>query len=116
MQQEDAIAFLAAVWLASAALLVVRSVRRGRSLADALATRHPEKFEALGQPRPSYFDSVRRGRFERFVMQRGYRELDDPPLVGAFERHRRSELQLLIGLLSGLGVVSLLILWLKHAA
>ena len=116
MQQEDAIAFAAAAWLVSAAVLVVRSVRRGRALADALATRHAEKFEELGRPRPGYFDSVRRGRFERFVMQRGYRELDDPPLLEEFERHRRSEVQLLIALLSGLVAVSLLILWLKRAA
>jgi hypothetical protein len=115
MQHEDAIAVAAAAWLASAAVLVVRSVHRGRVLADALATRHPEKFEELGRPRPGYFDSVRTGRFERFVMQRGYRELNDPPLVEQFERHRGREVRLLIVLLSGLAVVSLLILWLKRA-
>jgi hypothetical protein len=116
MQHEDAVAFAAAAWLVSAAVLVIRSVRQGRALSDALAARHPETFEELGRPRPGYFDSVRRDCFARFVMRRGYRELDDPPLVDEFERHRRSEVQLLIVLLSGLAVVSLLILWLKRAA
>jgi len=116
MQREDAAALAAAVWLAGAAVLVVRSMYRGRALANVLATRHPEKFEELGRPRPGYFDSIRTGRFERFVMQRGYRELNDPPLVEKFERHRRSEVKLLIVLLSGLAIVSLPILWLKWAA
>jgi hypothetical protein len=116
MQSEDAIALLAAAWLACAGSLVVRSVQRGRALADMLAARHPEKYEALGRPRPSYFDSVRRGRFERFVMRCEYLVLDDPALVEEFERHRRSEVRLLVGLLSGLAAVSLSILWLKYGA
>jgi hypothetical protein len=74
-----------------------------------LALRRPERFEALGRPRPGWWDSIRRDRFFRFVMQRGHSDLGDPPLVERFERYRSMQVRFLALSLVGLGIVGLLV-------
>ncbi len=108
MNPETTVAFIALVWLISAGLLIMRSVRRGRALADALAERNPDTFEALGRPRPDYFQSSRGRRFARFVLQREYDKLDDSVLRTRFEDYRGAEQRLLVILLVTLVIVFLL--------
>ena len=115
MDSENALAFLALVWLVGGLVLMTRSIRQGRALADALASRHPETYEALGRPRPGYFHSVRRDRFARFVARREFRELGDPILAVQFEEHREAEARLVVFLLSTLGGIALLLFISRHA-
>lgn len=112
---ERILAYVALGWLIGAWLLLVGSVRRARALADALAARHPEKYEALGRPRPGYFDSIRRDRFARFVGRREFQQLGDPPLIAEFEAHRKAETRLMIFILSTLAVIALLMLAVRQA-
>ena len=115
MEAEKVVGLVALAWLVGAFLLMARSVRGGRQLADALATRHPELYESLGRPRPGYFDSVQRSRFARFVARREYEELADPALSARFEEHRKSEARLLVLLLTSLAAVGLLVLAVRRA-
>ena len=85
MEAETAIGIVALAWLVGSFLLMARSIRRGRELADALAARDPATYEALGRPRPGYFESVRRTRFSRFVGRREFEELVDGPLAAQFK-------------------------------
>lgn len=93
---EKAIALIASAWLVGSLLLMARSIRKGRDLADALAARHPEIYQALGRPRPGYFESVRRTRFAQFVGRREFENLADGSLSAEFEAFRKSEARLVI--------------------
>ena len=116
MEPEKAVAIVALAWLIGALLLMARSIRRGRELAEALAMRHPETYEALGRPQPGYFQSVRRDRFARFVARREFETLADPVLSARFEEFRKSDTRLVLSLLASMGVVALLVLAVRHAA
>jgi hypothetical protein len=112
MDLETAIAAAAAGWLAMAMGWLVRSVQYGRLLAGQLELRDPVRYEALGSPRPSYFDSLRRSRFYRFVMRAEFRSLTDPALVEQFETYRRTEIRGLVVVLSTLAAVGAAVIWL----
>jgi hypothetical protein len=108
MESEKALGLIALVWLVGSFLLMIRSIREGRDLAEALATRHPETYEALGRPRPGYLESVRRTRFAQFVGRREFEDLADESLSPQFEAYRKSEARLILSILaSGLVVVLL---------
>ena len=104
MDERTAIGLAAAAWLAGALVVMARSVRRGQTLADLLARREPDVYEALGRPRPGWLDGPRRRRFARFVGTRAYESLGDPGLVKRFESHRRAEARALLWIL-GLGAL-----------
>jgi hypothetical protein len=110
------VALVALAWLIVVCLVMARSVHRGRELATALAQRHPETYEALGRPRPGYFDSVRRDRFARFVAKREFEQLGDPVLASRFEEHRKSEARLVIAILASMAVVALLVFVARRVA
>jgi hypothetical protein len=116
MESEKAVGLIALVWLVSSFLLMARSIRRGRDLAEALATRHPETYEALGRPRPGYLESVRRTRFSQFVGRREFEELADGSLSAEFEAYRKSEARLILSILASGAVVALVGLAVRHAA
>ncbi len=116
MELDKALGLIALGWLVGAILLLARLIRRGQELAAALATRHPETYEALGRPQPGYLHSVRRSRFAHFVARRKYENLCDPALSAQFEDYRKAEARLLLSLLASLGVVALLVLTVRHAA
>jgi hypothetical protein len=106
----------AAGWLAMAMGWLVRSVQYGRRLAEQLAQRDPDRYEALGSPRPGYFDSLRRNRFFRFVMQAEFRSLTDAALVDQFEAYRRTEVRGLLVVLSTLAAIGAAVVWLEYLA
>ncbi len=95
---------------------LVRSVQYGRRLAEQLAQRDPDRYEALGSPTPGYFDSIRRNRFFRFVMQAEFRSLTDAALVDQFEAYRRTEIRGLVVILSTLVAVGAAVIWLEYIA
>ena len=96
----SAIGLVSAVWLVGALILMGRSIRRGQDLAEVLSRRYPEAYEALGRPRPGWFDSARRRRFARYVGNRLYEDLDDRRLSERFASHRRSEARALAWILA----------------
>lgn len=114
MEPEKALAYVALGWLIVAMLLMMRTIRKGRELANKLATRHPEVYEAFGRPRPGYLHSVAARRFAQFVAQREYENLDDQALSSEFEAHRRFEARLVLTLLASLLIVFLLVLVVRH--
>ena len=116
MDLESAVAAAAAGWLAMAMGWLVRSVQYGRRLAEQLAQRDPDRYEALGSPRPGYFDSLRRNRFFRFVMQAEFRSLTDAALVDQFEAYRRTEVRGLLVVLSTLAAIGAAVVWLEYLA
>jgi hypothetical protein len=116
MQTETVLGLVALIWLIGSFLLMARIIRVGRSLADALAARHPATYQALGRPRPGYFESVRRTRFARFVGRREFENLADGSLRAEFEAYRRSEARLLVCILATGAVVALLALAARHFA
>jgi hypothetical protein len=113
---ESAIAAAAAGWLAMAMGWLVRSVQYGRRLAAELESRDPDRYEALGSPRPGYFDSIRRNPFFRFVMQAEFRSLTDAALVEQFEAYRRTEIRGLAVVLSTLAILGVAVLWTEYLA
>jgi len=114
MEPEKALAIVALIWLIVSVLAMARSIRRGRELADMLASRHPETYEALGRPQPGYFESTRRTRFARFVGRRDFQTLGDESLVAQFEAYRKSEARVvLFAILSG-SVLALLVVALRY--
>ena len=115
MELEKAVGLIALGWLIGALLLMGRSIRRGRELAETLARRHPKIYEALGRPRPGYLHSVRRDRFAQFVGRREYENLADADLSARFENYRRFEARLVLSVLASLAVVAVLILAVRHA-
>lgn len=107
---------VAFIWLLGSVVLIGRSVRSGSILAEALAARHPRTYEDLGRPRPTYFESIRRVRFFRFVLRREYILLNDPVLQPQFEHYRSEELRRLMFIASG-GLATLVaLLWAHYAA
>ncbi len=116
MDLESAIAAAAAGWLAVAMGWLVRSVQYGRRLAEQLELRDPGRYEALGSPRPGYFDSLRRSRFSRFVMQAEFRSLTDAALVEQFTAYRQTEIRGLVVVLSTLAALGAAVLWLEYIA
>jgi hypothetical protein len=116
MEFEKAIGLIALIWLVVSFLLMARSIRGGRDLAEQLATRHPEVYEALGRPRPGYLDSVRRTRFAQFVGRREFEDLDDESLSPQFEAYRKSEARLIISILASGVFVVVLAFAVRHTA
>lgn len=114
MASEYTVGLVALGWLIGAVLLMGRSIRRGRDLAESLAARHPDTYEALGRPRPGYFQSVRRDRFAQFVARREFENLSDPPLAAEFEDYRTDEARLLLSLLATLLLVGVLVLVVRY--
>lgn len=115
MEIEKAVGLVALAWLVGSFLLMARSIRRARDLTEALATRHPKTYEALGRPRPGYLDSVRRNRFAQFVGRREFENLDDGLLAAQFEAYRKSEARLILSILASGVVVALLGVAVRHA-
>ena len=116
MEPEKALAFVALGWLVGSVLLMARSIRIGRDLAQALATRHPETCARLGLPRPGYLESVRRTRFAQFVGRREFENLADGPLSAQFENYRKSEARLVLSILASGVMVAFLAFAVRHAA
>lgn len=116
MEAKTAAGLVALIWLIGSLLLMVRSIRRGRDLAQALAARHPETYEALGRPLPGYLESVRRTRFAQFVGRREFENLADGWLSTQFEAYRRAEARLVLCILASGLVVALLALAVSHPA
>jgi hypothetical protein len=110
MDSEKAVGLIALGWLTGSFLLMARSIRSGRELAEALEARHPATYEALGRPRPGYFESVRRTRFARFVGRGEFESLGDPTLSARFETYRKSEARLVLSVIAAGAMVALLTL------
>jgi len=108
MESEKLVAFVALGWLIGAVLLMARSVRRGRELAEVFAARHPERYAAFGRPRPGFLYSVRRNRFGQFLARREFEQLGDPELAARFEDYRKAETRLVLLVLASMVVVALL--------
>jgi len=104
---ENTIGIVALLWLIASLAVMTRSIRRGRDLAEALAARHPAMYEAMGRPRPGYFESARRTRFAQFVGHREFENLEDGALVAEFERYRKSEARLVVSILASGASVAL---------
>ena len=107
---------VAFVFIGASALLLVRSVRRGRGIADLPESKYPEAYRRLGRPRPGYFQSVRRWRFDQFIMGREYLDLQDPDLIQQCERLRRYNLRVLALVVSGFVVLGAILVWLWYVA
>lgn len=116
MSLKQASALVAIAWLIGAVIAMARSIRRGRALADELARRHPEAYEALGRPCPGYLYSVRRDRFAQFVAARDYEGLGDPALALEFEAYRTTEARLVVGVLVSMLAVGVLLLTVQRTA
>jgi hypothetical protein len=116
MELERAVGLIALGWLIGSVLLMARSIRIGRALAEALASRHPSVYEALGRPLPGYLESVRRTRFAQFVARREFEKLADGALSAEFEAYRRSEARLMAGVLTTGGMIALIGLAMRHSA
>jgi len=116
MESEKAVGIVALAWLIGSFLLMSRSIRRGRDLAEQLATRHPATYEALGRPRPGYFESVRRTRFAQFVGRREFENLANGSLSAQFESYRKSEARLVLSIVASGVIVALLAFAVRHAA
>ena len=108
MGSETALGLAALTWLVVSFLLMARTIRSGRELAEALATRHPATYEALGRPRPGYFESARRTRFAQFVGRREFEDLADGALSARFEAYRKSEARLVLSILASGTIVALI--------
>jgi hypothetical protein len=115
MDVERFIGYIALCWLVGSVLLMARSIRRGCDLAETLAQRDPATYEALGRPRPGYFDSQRRRRFARFVGQREFESLADAALSFRFEAYRKHEARLIPAILASGAAVAVLGLVVRHA-
>jgi hypothetical protein len=116
MESEKALGLVALSWLIGSFLLMARSIRSGRDLAEELAARHPATYEALGRPRPGYLESVRRTRFAQFVGRREFEDLADGSLSAQFEAYRKSEARLVLSILASGVIVALLVFAVRHAA
>lgn len=116
MTSEIAVGLVALGWLIGSFLLMTRSIRRGRHLAEILAARHPAMYEELGCPRPGYFESARRTRFAQFVGRREFENLADGSLAAQFEAYRRSEARIVLSVLASGVVVVLLAVAVRYAA
>ena len=114
MEPEKVLAVLAIVWLIASFLAMARSIRRGRELAELLAARHPETWEALGRPCPGYFESARRTRFSRFVGRREFEQLGDEILAAHFEIYRKNEARIVLSAILSGSVLALLVLALRY--
>ncbi len=106
---QTAIGLIALIWLVGSFLLMVRMIRIGRSLVEALAERDPAVYEELGRPRPGYFESARRTRFAQFVGRREFEKLADGWLSAEFEAYRKAEARLLVCVLASGAIVALLV-------
>jgi hypothetical protein len=100
MGLEKTLGFIALIWLVGSVLLMARSVREGCDLADELAKRHPEVYEALGRPRPGFFYSAERTRFAQYVGRRKFENLGDDTLSARFEAYRKREARIIVSVLS----------------
>jgi len=116
MEPEKALALVALGWLIGSSLLMARSIRSGRDLAEALATRHPATYEALGRPSPGYLDSVRRTRFAQFVGRREFENLADVSLSARFDAYRKSEARLVLSILASGAVLASLTFVVRYVA
>ena len=107
---------VAFVFMGASALLLVRSIRWGRGVADLLESKYPEAYRQLGRPRPGYFQSVRRWRFDQFIIGREYLDLEDPDLIEQCERLRRYNLRVLALVVSGFVALGVVLVWLWYVA
>ena len=107
---------LAIVFMVTSALLLTRSVGRGRQIAELLESRYPDEYQRLGRPRPGYFQSVRRWRFDQFIIGREFLDLKDPDLIEQCERLRRYNLRVLTLVVSGFVVLGAILVWLWYVA
>jgi hypothetical protein len=114
METGKVLAIVALIWLIASFLAMARSIRRGRELADMLAVRYPEAYEALGRPQPGYFESARRTRFSRFVGRREFEQLGDEMLATHFEAYRKSEARIVLSSILSGSVLALLVLALRY--
>ena len=103
-------------FMVTSALLLIRSVGRGRRIAELLESRHPDEYRQLGRPRPGYFQSARRWRFDQFIMGREYLDLKNPDLIAQCERLRGYNLRVLVFVVSGFVVLGAVLVWLWYVA
>ena len=114
MNPEKILALVSLVWLVASVAFMAKSKRHGQRLAEALAMRHPELYEELGRPAPTYFESVKRNRFARFVGRREFENRVDPSLVAQFEAFRKSEARAVMIILGSGALLALLVLLARH--
>lgn len=100
-------------FLASASLLMIRQIYRGRELCDTFSRRLPDEYRAHKEPRPAFFYSPRSAAYSAFLLQRKYEQLPDRRLVVEFEQIRRREVQTLIYLGFGFAVLGLAWIWIE---
>jgi hypothetical protein len=116
METETVFGVIGLVWMVASVFVMGRSIRKGRGLVDVLATRHPETYEELGRPRPSYWASARGRRFGQFLGRREFEDLDDALLSAEFEAFRKSETRLVLSVIGSGLVLGLLVFVMKLSA
>ncbi len=114
MDPEKILALVSLVWLIASVAMMARFKRHGQQLAEMLAMRHPDLYEELGRPAPTYFESLKRNRFARFVGRREFENVVDPSLAVRFEEYRKAEARAVISIVASGAVIALLVLAVRH--
>ena len=113
MAPQHLVAITGTAFLLLGALLMVRSVLRGRAACQEFARLLPAEYAAHGSPLPGLFLSARNNAYSIFLFQRRFEQLPERRLVQRFRDIHRQDVTVLTFVFAGFGALGIAWLWLE---
>lgn len=110
---EHVVAITGSAFILVGAVLLVRSVLKGREVCREFACALPEEYAAHNAPMPGFTLGPRNNAYSVFIFQRRFEQLSRHGLVERFRELHREDVRLLAFIFAGFGALGIAWLWLE---
>ena len=110
---EHVVAIIGTAFIVVGAVLLIRSVLRGREACREFAQLLPEEYAAHNSPMPGYTLGPRNNAYSIFIFQRRFEQLSRRSLAERFRELYREDVRLLVFIFAGFGALGIAWLWLE---
>lgn len=109
---EKITALIALALLVTGFILLIISVNKGKRIVEYLKRKYPKQWEDFGSPKPGYFQSLERNRWNKFIWSREYVQFDDQKLTEMGDAQRNFE-NFILGIVFAFVLVGGILAWLE---
>ena len=113
---EHVVAITGSAFILVAAVLLVRSVLRGREACREFARLLPAEYDDHNSPLPGFTLGPRNNAYSVFIFQRKFEQLSQRRLVEGFRELHRQDVRLLALIFAGFGALGIAWLWFEVLA
>lgn len=111
MAPQHVVAITGSAFFLVGAVLLVRSVLRGRKVCQEFARLLPAEYANHNSPLPGFTLSPRNNAYSIFIFQRKFEQLSQRRLVQRFAELHREDVRLMVFIFAGFGALGVAWVW-----